>query len=592
MVMEYALQLNDFLLEGKTMVLRVKPFVDALAAQPGRADILPRTLDLSHQLFRFVQGNARLLGLDHLTALADALEYLLDRGRSGILFLTPEHLALLAKAVTVLDKGLAQILIDKGDSRLADAAAHLVEAVGRATTGVSAATPAGPAHASLEPSMQATLLRETEGFLETVEGEFVLWDFIAMDGQRVTELVRMLGQLRRNFALLEFRVLDRLCGALELTLQRFLGGEFFQTEYPERVFIRGIDAMRDSLNQFIPGLEPEVPALDEHLAALQGLIRQPIGALLIEAGLVDPQTVHNALKVQKAGAAEAPRRLGEVLVEMGEVTPDQIEQVLATQQHQRDRAERAEEALGGLLGQDQAQPVESVRDVVQIESRKLVRMIELIEQMADQEKAMAAAGSPLAELHGLAQSCRRDVLRIFAARLHRMVHDLALRERKKVYFVAEGLEETLGVEEMSLLFAPLWRLCCNAFEHGLEDADLREAAGKDRIGRLSLLALHQGDQVWVSVEDDGQGMDRRKILDGMVARGMVTPEAADTLSNKDIARMLLRPERLAVAGEEPQPQEPGLAAVNRVVQRMHGAIDMLSRPGRGARITLKIPKRG
>jgi sensor histidine kinase regulating citrate/malate metabolism len=72
---------------------------------------------------------------------------------------------------------------------------------------------------------------------------------------------------------------------------------------------------------------------------------------------------------------------------------------------------------------------------------------------------------------------------------------------------------------------------------------------------------------------------------------MVAPAAADALSNKDIARMLLQAERPAVAGKEPQQQEPGLAAVNRVVQRMHGAIDMLSRPGRGSRITLKLPAR-
>ena len=87
-------------------------------------------------------------------------------------------------------------------------------------------------------------------------------------------------------------------------------------------------------------------------------------------------------------------------------------------------------------------------------------------------------------------------------------------------------------------------------------------------------------------------MDRRKIIDTMIARGMVAQDAAEALSNKDIARMLLQPERPAGPDQEPLPPESGLASVNRVVQRMHGAIDMLSRPGRGARITLKIPKRG
>ena len=280
------------------MVLLVKPFVDALAARPGRGDILSRTLDQSHQLFRFVQGHARLLGLDHLTSLAEALEYLLDRSRSGVLQLTPEHIILMARAVAVLDQGLAQIQIDKDDARMAEQISNIVAAVRVKTSEAASAIPLRQGHASMEPSMRAILVREVEGLLETAEGEFVLWDFIAMDGQRVAELARMLGQLRRNFAVLEFQAMDRLCGALASTLQRFLGGEFFQTEYPERVFIRAIDAMRSSLDRFAPDLEPEVPNLDEHLAALQGLIRQPIGALLIEAGLVDPQTVHEALQVQ------------------------------------------------------------------------------------------------------------------------------------------------------------------------------------------------------------------------------------------------------------------------------------------------------
>ena len=92
--MEYTLQLNDFLLQGKAMVLRVKPFVDALATQPTRADILPKTLDLCYQLFRYIQGNARLLGLDRLGEPADVMEYLLDRVRSGVLSLTPAQITL------------------------------------------------------------------------------------------------------------------------------------------------------------------------------------------------------------------------------------------------------------------------------------------------------------------------------------------------------------------------------------------------------------------------------------------------------------------------------------------------------------------
>ncbi len=586
--MEYAVQLNDFLLEGKAMVMRTKPFADALAAEPSRADILPRTLDLSYQLFRYVQGNARLLGLDRLKEPSDLMEYLLDRARSGVVSLTPSQILLLAKAVAFLDRAMPQILIDKNDARLDESATALVDAL-RDSLQDSSAASMGTAKAcsEIEPSMRESLLRETLGMLDVAEGEFVLWDFIAVDGARVAELVRMLHQLKRNFALIEFSALERLSEALESTLQRFIGGDFFQTEYPERVFIRCIDAMRTCLAESVSGLAPEVPGLNDHLAALQGLIRQPIGTLLIEAGLVDATIVDNALQVQRERAGTEPRRLGEVLVDMGEVTQEQVERILESQQRKRSRAEQAEQALTVSFEPMRAQPPDPAWDTVQVECGKLVRMIELIEQLAGGEQS----ATPMTELRNLADSCRRDVLGAFSARLHRLVHDLAVEQGKKVYFSVHGLEETLGARDMQLLFSPLWSLLQNALKHGLEDAVSRQAAGKERGGQLSLLALRQGDQTWISVEDDGRGLDRRAMLEAAIARGVMSPVEGEAMTSREIVRLLLQPTSGDPGGQIGM-HASGLAAVNQVVHQMRGSIDMLSRPGKGTRITLKLPTRG
>ena len=57
-------------------------------------------------------------------------------------------------------------------------------------------------------------------------------------------------------------------------------------------------------------------------------MRQPIGQLLIEAGLVESSAVNHALEVQRSTREEQPRRLGEVLVEMGKVTSEQVQHLL------------------------------------------------------------------------------------------------------------------------------------------------------------------------------------------------------------------------------------------------------------------------
>jgi two-component system chemotaxis sensor kinase CheA len=278
-----------------------------------------------------------------------------------------------------------------------------------------------------------------------------------------------------------------------------------------------------------------------------------------------------------------PRRLGEVLVEMGEVTPEEVERILAAQQQKRVRAARAESALDELSVRDQLLLPESARESVRVDSSQLVRMIALIEQLAGE------GSTPLlTELRSLARSCRRDILRAFSARLHRLVHDLATTQDKKVFFSLDGIEETLEPGDMELLFAPLLGLLRNAIEHGLEDASARLESGKDRSGRLSLMALRQGDQVWISVEDDGRGLNRQAILDAAVARGVISRGEAEEMTKRDIVRMLLQ-QRGAVDGGETERRESGLAAVNRIAQRMNGSIDMFSRPGKGTRITLKLP---
>ena len=382
--------------------------------------------------------------------------------------------------------------------------------------------------------------------------------------------------------------------ALESTLKRYVQGEFFQTEYPERVFLRSIDALRTTMTRFSLTDDLAVPDVEHHLVAIQGMMRQPIGELLIEAGLVDPGIVSQALEVQRSSRDEQPRRLGEVLVAMGEVTREQVHHVLQEQHNKRSRTEEAETTLDS---KDPTIPERSLTAAASheicIDGRKLDRMGVVLERL----QAMRLPGDHLpllGELQTLVQSCRRDALSSLTNRLQRVVHDLSVQGNKRIQFTIEGIEVLQETGEGALLADSLLHLIRNGVEHGLEDVEERLRVGKRKIGMLNLLVLRQGEEVWVSVEDDGRGFDFEVIAALIVKRGLDAVESVRQMTNRERIHALLNNvsalhDREAAAGAEHR--DWGLFVVNRALQKMQGKIQVATRTGKGTCVTLRMPRR-
>jgi len=584
--------LEDFIQESLEMVQRATPFVRALIEQPDREDILPKMTGNCFRLFHSIKGTSGFLHLEHLVGPAEAMEYLLDRVRSGVQSLTPRHISLLAESCRFMEQGLPLVLAEKSDERLAASASALTTAIFQSMKSSEGNLGAEKTGVPVSQEMHDTFLLETENLLTAAEQEFVLWDYIAIDPHRVAELCRLLHRLQQNFTLFELKDLERLCLALESTLNRYLQGEFFQTEYPERIFLRSIDAVRNTMTRFTRLGDAVVAGLEHHLAALQGLIRQPIGTLLIEAGLVDSRVIENALEMQKFSQDATPRRLGEVLVDMGEVTQDQVQHILQEQHSQRTLAKQAETELESVR-----QPLaplssaDTISNEVCIDGRKLARIIELINRLVSEYKPVGGAAALFLELQELAKSCKQETPSTFCSRLKRIVHDLAVQCNKRVYFVIEGIDAVLDQRYLDLLADPLLHLLRNGVEHGLETVEERVRGGKRKSGKLTLLALQQGDEIWVSVEDDGRGFGRDTIAALAVEHKLVKSENVAHLTDRALMQLLFQPRITSDVEKQGAPRrDAGLLAVGASLQRMQGSIEVLSRQHKGTRITLRVPQ--
>ena len=575
---------SSFIDASLEMVKRLQPVARALAAQPTLEDIAPRVVDSGFRLFHFVKGEGAALGFEHLAAPAAAMEYLLDRVRSGCIPLTPSRIALLAEACDFLERGLALVQVEGSDDNLADSAAEFALVLRQASFAEHDADADNESGCGMSEQEREAFIWEMEHLVAAAEQECVLWDFVVVDPERVTELSRMLSRMKQCFALYDFRDPERICLSMASTLNRFAQGECFQTEYPERVFLRSLDAIRTALAVFPASNGMVVPDLEErHLAALQGLMRQPLGELLIEAGLTDPAAIDQALAMQRSAPEGQLPRLGEVLVAMGQVTSEQVEHALRTQ---HDKRVRAKEVATFSDSEGQVAPERPL--VVAIDGGKLERMHVLLERLLalqppDQYR------EPLDELQEIVLSWRHDALASLAGRLQRMVHDLAAVSGKRVRFIAEGIETLKETGESAALTDSLFHLLRNSVEHGLETAEERMDMGKKPIGRLHLLIFRQGDDIWLSVEDDGRGFDGDLMDALLIGRGLLTIGDAGRLTNRERFELLLKePLDRSMQGNG---WGQRLVAVHKNLQGIGGAMDLTTRPGKGTCVTLRVPRR-
>jgi two-component system, chemotaxis family, sensor kinase CheA len=582
----------DFVHKNMVLLRQVQPLVRELIQEPRDEVVKQAAMESCWRLFHDIQKTGRLFRFEYLLGPANVMEHLLERARSGLLSLGPLHISLLAESCRFIEQGLLLVLAEKNDQRLATPAAELSAAILRSIVMEQKAEPDGGARSAALVSMREVFYRETEWLLEKAEQEFVLWDFIAMDQQRVTDLDRLLHRLQGNFAFFELTEPEQICRALVSILKRYLKGDFFQTEYPERVFLRSIDAVRDALSRYAAVEDAAVEGLGEHLDALQGIMRQPIGSLLIEAGLVDPLAVDEALRVQESRRQEKPLRLGEVLVDMGKVTRDQVDHILREQRRKQVAAEQSvAQVLPGTPPPHADLLLSAAQFYISIDSQKFAEMLDLVKGLAAAGRGGERTVSKVTELLESMESCNREAMPAFLSRLKRVVHELAAKYDKQVCFIVEGAGSLPGQRDLVLLAEPIFHLLRNAIEHGLEKAREREMSGKDKECRLTLGVLRWDDALWVSVEDDGCGMDIDTIAAMVVARGFAGREEIKRLSGRErIGLFVPHEHEIGLTGESVR-RPCGFFAVNKGVERLGGNIDVLSRPGKGTRITLKIPCR-
>ncbi len=175
-------------------------------------------------------------------------------------------------------------------------------------------------------------------------------------------------------------------------------------------------------------------------------------------------------------------------------------------------------------------------------------------------------------------------------RFPRLVRDLSKETGKEIQLIIKGAETELDKTLIEEINDPLVHLIRNSVDHGIEPPEVRKEKGKPVKGTIVLSADHEGNDIIITIEDDGKGIDPQVIAEKAVKRGLVTPEKVQEMSDKEIYNFIFSPgfstaEKVTnVSG-----RGVGMDVVKTNVTKLHGIINVESEVGKGTKIIIKLP---
>ncbi|QFI14675.1 chemotaxis protein CheA [Borrelia sp. CA_690] len=194
------------------------------------------------------------------------------------------------------------------------------------------------------------------------------------------------------------------------------------------------------------------------------------------------------------------------------------------------------------------------------------------------------------ELRDYTTGLRTVPIEILFVKFQRIVKDLSNSLGKSIVYRAYGGDTVLDKSIIEKLNEPLVHLIRNSIDHGIESSQEREMLGKDPKGIIKLSACQSGDSVIVSIEDDGRGLDRNKILKKAIERNIISDSVAKTLSDVDVYNLIFEPGfSTASFVTDISGRGVGMDVVKKQVESLRGNVVLESEFGKYTRTKLIFP---
>ncbi len=344
----------------------------------------------------------------------------------------------------------------------------------------------------------------------------------------------------------------------------------------------GANAIKDVFIFVEDECELRIDVIDEDGVLKEDTDYKRLGEILVERGDIGTEDLKEALGAQK--------RIGDVLREIGATDEGAIESALAEQQLVRHLRESSREK--GLASS------------IRVSSDKLDTLVDLVGELVTVQASLSQKASIqedpelltisekverlTADLRDNTMGIRMMPIGSTFSKFKRLVRDLSNELGKDVALTTEGSETELDKTVIERLNDPLVHLIRNSIDHGIESPEEREREGKSRQGVVRLTAEHSGAHVMIQISDDGKGLDKEGIHAKAIEKGLISPEAE--LNESELFLQIFEPGfSTAEVVTNVSGRGVGMDVVKRAIEALRGSLKIDSEKGLGTTITLKLP---
>ena len=319
-------------------------------------------------------------------------------------------------------------------------------------------------------------------------------------------------------------------------------------------------------------------------ASTEGVpVEKKIGEILVESGRVSPASVEEAIAKQQAGDG---RKIGEILIEDKQIAARAVGQALASQ-----NAARA----GAVIEETIRVPVNRIDQLVDtigeaVIAQSMINADPAIRRIEDQalHSKIAHGEMIMRQIQELAMSLRMVSIKSTFQKMARLVRDLSKKSNKEVNFVTEGEDTELDKSVVENIGDPLIHMIRNSVDHGIESAADRATCGKPLTASVTLRAYHKAGSIFIEVADDGKGLDREAILAKAISKDLCKPDAK--LTEQEIFAFIFLPGfSTAKAVTDVSGRGVGMDVVRRNIEALRGTVEIQSLRGKGTTFTIRLP---
>lgn len=557
--------------EAHELLVELENALLELEDHPDDHDIIDRVFRAMHT----IKGSGSMFGFDDIAAFTHEVETVFDNVRNNVIKVTKPLLDL-----TLAARDNIQALLhayDNGEEPDLDQSASIVRELRKLV----------PDETVPQASDTAEDQAEEEFFPDdgpseiTYRVRFKPSRKLFLTGSNPLGLVREVGELGNSMVYVHFDDLPRL---EEMDAEEcYFWWDIILTTTEPVAKIKDVFLFVEDECELIIQIIDKDGQLDSDQAYKR------LGEILVERGDISAEDLRKVLEERKM--------LGDVLHEKGIVSKEKVDAALREQETVRQIRETRTKTKTKTV---ETETASSIR----VSADKLDSLVDLVGELVIVQAQISQVVGEIRhpsllslseELERLSDELRDSTLSIRMlpigttfSKFRRLVRDLSAELGKEIELATHGAETELDKTVIERLNDPLVHLLRNSIDHGIEVPEARRQAGKGSSGTILLSAEHSGGEVLIQIKDDGKGIDAEGIRRKAVERGLISADAE--LSEKECFNLIFLPGfSTAEQVTNVSGRGVGMDVVKRGIDSLRGSVVVDSELGKGSTITIRLP---